>query len=69
MKEKSFKYKQPDIKYRDEYYFNQGRDAFNKNPDAMCPYQRWQQERRDDWMAGYLYELRLHNQKLASDNN
>ena len=53
------KNKLAELKYKDEYIFFQGRTAYKINPDKMCPYQRWQQQKRDDWMAGYLYEQRI----------
>lgn len=47
----------PDLKFTDEYVFNQGRDAYHKNSNN--PYFKWQEEKRADWIRGFLYEQRL----------
>jgi hypothetical protein len=54
--------KQPDIAYRSEHIFNQGKDGFLGG--AKNPYRNCNDYRRDDWEAGFLYQQRLYYKLL-----
>lgn len=57
---------QPDLIYKNEFIFSEGRDAYRKQ--SRNPYFSWQQDKRDDWTAGYLYEQRIYNLAQAEKN-
>lgn len=57
---------QPDLAYVSDHIFWEGREGFKRQ--SRNPYLSWQQDKRNDWTAGYLYEQRLQNLERAEKN-